>query len=77
MDGIDLHFDEAVLDLIVQKAMENKLGARGLRGICEAIMLDLMYDIPSEKNPPKEFKVALEYAQKKLANESFANLKAA
>lgn len=77
MDGIDLHFDEAVLDLIVQKAMENKLGARGLRGICEAIMLDLMYDIPSDKNPPKEFTVTLDYALKKLVNESFANLKAA
>jgi ATP-dependent Clp protease ATP-binding subunit ClpX len=76
-DGIDLHFEDEVLDLIVEKANENKLGARGLRGICEAIMLDVMFDIPSEKNPPKEFTVTLDYARKKLANESFGNLKAA
>ena len=76
-DGIDLQFDEEVLDLIVEKAVENKLGARGLRGICEAIMLDVMFDIPSEKNPPKQFTVTLGYARKKLANESFGNLKAA
>lgn len=77
IDGIDLHFDNDVLDLIVEKAMENKLGARGLRGICEAIMLDVMYEIPSDKNPPKEFTITLEYARKKLSNESFGNLKAA
>jgi ATP-dependent Clp protease ATP-binding subunit ClpX len=77
IDGIDLHFDNDVLDLIVEKAMENKLGARGLRGICEAIMLDVMFEIPSEKDPPKEFTITLEYARKKLANEAFGNLKAA
>jgi len=77
IDGIDLQFEEDVYNLIVEKAVENKLGARGLRGICEAIMLDVMYEIPSEKNPPKEFTVTLDYARKKLANESFGNLKAA
>jgi len=77
IDGIALHIEDEVLDLIVEKSMENKLGARGLRGICEAIMLDVMYEIPSEKNPPKEFTVTIEYAKKKLANESFGNLKAA
>ncbi len=77
IDQIELHFELEVLDLIVEKALENKLGARGLRGICEAIMLDVMYEIPSEKNPPKEFTITLEYAKKKLANESFGNLKAA
>jgi len=77
IDGIALHIEDEVLDLIVEKSMENKLGARGLRGICEAIMLDVMYEIPSEKNPPKEFTVTLDYAKKKLSNESFGNLKAA
>src|ERR1700744_4145264 len=62
MDEIELEFDEAVYDLIVGKALEYKLGARGLRGICEAIMLDLMYEIPSQKNPPKTFTVTLDYA---------------
>jgi ATP-dependent Clp protease ATP-binding subunit ClpX len=49
MDGVKLSFDKKVLDFIVEKAMEYKLGARGLRGICEAIMMDAMYEIPSSK----------------------------
>lgn len=77
IDNINLHFDNEVYDLIVEKAIENKLGARGLRGICEAIMLDVMFEIPSEKNPPRDFTVTLDYARKKLQNESFGNLKAA
>ncbi|HXB39974.1 MAG TPA: ATP-dependent Clp protease ATP-binding subunit ClpX [Bacteroidia bacterium] len=77
IDGVELHFENEVLDLIVEKAMENKLGARGLRGICEAIMLDVMYEIPSEKTPPKEFTVSTNYAKKKLQNEQFRGLKAA
>jgi ATP-dependent Clp protease ATP-binding subunit ClpX len=77
IDNINLHFDDEVLDLIVEKATENKLGARGLRGICEAIMLDVMFEIPSEKNPPRDFTVTLAYARKKLQNEPFGNLKAA
>ena len=47
LDGVKLSFDEAVLDYIVDKAVEFKLGARGLRSICEAIMMDTMFDIPS------------------------------
>jgi ATP-dependent Clp protease ATP-binding subunit ClpX len=77
MDEIDLHFDEAVYDVIVGKALEYKLGARGLRGICEAIMLDLMYEIPSQKNPPKTFTVTLEYAQQKLSKANLGSLMAA
>ncbi|MBK8847798.1 MAG: ATP-dependent Clp protease ATP-binding subunit ClpX [Bacteroidetes bacterium] len=50
MEKIKLDFDEAALDLIVDKAIEFKLGARGLRSICEAVMLDAMYELPSEKN---------------------------
>ena len=50
MDDITLSFDEQALNLIVEKAIEYKLGARGLRSICEAIMLDAMFDIPSDEN---------------------------
>ena len=49
LDGVKLSFDEAVLDYIVDKAVEFKLGARGLRSICEAIMMDTMFDIPSRE----------------------------
>lgn len=49
MDGIKLKFDEDALDYIVDKAVEYKLGARGLRSIVEAVMMDAMFEIPSEK----------------------------
>src|SRR5574343_328381 len=68
MEGIKLEVDEEVLDLIVDKALEFKLGARGLRGICEAIMLDLMYDLPSNDKAPKSFTITLDYAAEKLKN---------
>ena len=64
MDGIGLTFDEDVFDLIVDKAMEYKLGARGLRSIVESVMMDAMFDVPSEKI--KRFNVTLEYAKKQL-----------
>ena len=64
MDGIKLEFDEAALDFIVDKAMEYKLGARGLRSIVENVMMDAMFDVPSMK--VKEFKVTLDYAKKQL-----------
>ena len=64
MDGIELTFDEDVFDLIVDKAMEYKLGARGLRSIVESVMMDAMFDVPSEKI--KRFNVILEYAKKQL-----------
>ncbi|WP_337950920.1 ATP-dependent Clp protease ATP-binding subunit ClpX [Prevotella sp.] len=64
MDGIELTFDENVFDLIVDKAMEYKLGARGLRSIVESVMMDAMFDVPSEKI--KRFNVTLEYAKKQL-----------
>ena len=51
MDDIKLSFDKEVLDFIVDKAMEYKLGARGLRSICEAIMTDAMFDLPSAEIP--------------------------
>lgn len=76
MDGIELSFDKLVLDFIVEKAMEYKLGARGLRSICEAIMLDAMYEIPSDKNK-KEHKVTLTYAKNKFKKTQLSSLKVA
>lgn len=65
MDGVKLVFDPAVLDLIVDKAVEYKLGARGLRSIVESIMMDAMYEIPSKSQ--KQYKVTLKYAREQLA----------
>jgi ATP-dependent Clp protease ATP-binding subunit ClpX len=64
LEGIEIEFDNAVVDFIVDKAFEYQLGARGLRGICEAILLDYMYEAPSAKNN-KKIKVTLKDAQKK------------
>lgn len=50
MDGIALSFDDDALDYIVDKAVEYRLGARGLRSICEAVMMDSMFELPSRKN---------------------------
>lgn len=66
MDGQQLVIEPEVLDLIVDTSIKNKLGARGLRSICEQIMDDAMYDAPSSKK--KSFTVTLEYAEKKLEN---------
>ncbi len=76
MDGVKLTFEKAVLDLIVEKATEFKLGARGLRSICEAIMLDVMYELPTEKKT-KEVNITLGYAQEKLKKSAISKLKAA
>jgi ATP-dependent Clp protease ATP-binding subunit ClpX len=75
MDGIDLQFENDVLDFIVEKAIEFKLGARGLRSICEAIMMDVMFDMPSKKD--KEITITLEYAKEKLGKTNIQRLKAA
>jgi len=64
MDGIKLTFTPEALKLIVDKAMEYKLGARGLRSIVESIMMDAMFEIPSKRM--KSFDVTAEYAQKQL-----------
>lgn len=64
MDGIDLTFTDEVLDYIVDKAVEFKLGARGLRAICETIMLDAMFEMPSMKS--KDFRITVEYASSRL-----------
>lgn len=77
MEGTRLIFEDEALDYIVEKAVEYKLGARGLRSLCEGIMLDLMYELPSEGNPPAEFVVTLSYAREKLMRSTISRLKAA
>jgi ATP-dependent Clp protease ATP-binding subunit ClpX len=74
MEGTKLEFDEAVLDIIVDKSIEFKLGARGLRGICEAIMTDIMYTLPGEEKPVKQFNVTLDYALDKLKSAKLNHL---
>ena len=73
MDGVTLHFDDEVLDYIVDKADEYKLGARGLRSICEAIIMDAMYEVPSSK--AVEFTVTLDYAKKRIEGRNFSHIK--
>lgn len=65
MDGIKLQIAPEVLDLIVDTAISNKLGARGLRSICERLMTDAMYDAPSSKK--KTFNLTLQYAKSRLS----------
>ena len=74
MDGIKLTFDEEVLEYIVDKAVEFKLGARGLRSIMETIMMDAMFEIPSKR--VKTFKVTLDYAKRQLEKANFDGLNA-
>ena len=74
-DGIALEFDVEALEYIVDKAVEFKLGARGLRSICEAIMMDAMFDLPSQKT--ESMTISLEYAQQKLEKINLKRLKAA
>ncbi|MDE6692330.1 MAG: AAA family ATPase, partial [Muribaculaceae bacterium] len=69
MDGIKLEFEPEALDFIVDKAIEYKLGARGLRSIVETIMIDAMYETPSTGS--KKFIVTKEYAEKKLNEANF------
>lgn len=76
MDGVKITFEKAVLDLIVEKALEFKLGARGLRSICEAIMTDLMFETPSDAST-KSINVTLRYAKDKLKKSTLNKLKVA
>ncbi len=75
MDGIKLKFDEDALDYIVDKAVEYKLGARGLRSIVEAVMMDAMFEIPSEK--VKSFAVTLDYTKQQLDKSHLGQLETA
>jgi len=74
MDNIDLSFTDEVLEYIVDKAIEFKLGARGLRSICEAIMLDAMFELPSSKT--NELSVTSDYARLKMEKIDIKVLKA-
>ena len=65
LDGIDLQISDDVLDFIVETALKYNLGARGLRSICEAVLLDAMYEAPSGKK--KSLKIELPYAKEKIA----------
>jgi ATP-dependent Clp protease ATP-binding subunit ClpX len=74
MDGIKLIFEPEVLDYIVDKAVEFKLGARGLRSICETVMIDPMFEMPSKKE--KELNITLAFATEKIEKANIAMLKA-
>jgi len=75
-EGVELTFTDEAMDYIVDKAMEFNLGARGLRSICEAIMTDAMFDIPSD-DTIKEFEVTREYCEEKINKTNLSRLKAA
>lgn len=77
IDNIKLEFDKEVLDFIVDKAVECKLGARGLRSICESIMVDAMFDLPSNDKEEQIFMVSKDYAVDKLTGDILKNLKVA
>ncbi|RNI39011.1 ATP-dependent Clp protease ATP-binding subunit ClpX [Hanamia caeni] len=75
LEGINLVIEDAVYDFMVEKAMEYKLGARGLRSICESILTDAMYELPSQK--VKTFTVSKEYAERKFSISKLSMLKVA
>jgi ATP-dependent Clp protease ATP-binding subunit ClpX len=75
LDGIELKFDKDVFDFIVDKAIEFELGARGLRSICEAILNEAMYDLPSKNET--EFRVTLDYAKAQFSKSKLAKLRVA
>jgi ATP-dependent Clp protease ATP-binding subunit ClpX len=75
LEGIQLHIEDDVLDFMVEKAVEYKLGARGLRSICESILTDAMFEMPSSKE--KYFTLDLEYAQRKFDKSKMSLLKVA
>ena len=75
MDEIELIFDDEVLDYIVDKAIEFKLGARGLRSITETIMMDEMFEMPSKNE--KKLVISLPYAQSKIEKANINRLKTA
>jgi ATP-dependent Clp protease ATP-binding subunit ClpX len=75
IEGIELEIEEPVLDFMVEKAMEYKLGARGLRSICESILTDAMFEMPSSNE--KHFKLTLEYAVNKFDHARMSLMKVA
>jgi len=75
LEGIELTIEEDVLNFMVEKAMEYKLGARGLRSICEGILTDAMFEMPSTKET--QFNLDLEYAKRKFDKSKLSLLKVA
>ena len=77
MDNVTLAFDDDALDYIVDKALEYKLGARGLRGLMETVMMDLMFELPNRKQSGSAipFTITKEYAAQKLRTEKLVQLK--
>jgi len=76
LEGIRLVFTEDAIEYIAEKALEFNLGARGLRSICEAIMTDAMFDLPSQREV-RYFEVTREYAEEQITRSRLARLKAA
>ena len=75
IDDVNLKFDAEVLDFVVAKAIDFKLGARGLRSICEAILNEAMFELPSKDD--KEFRVTKAYAEAQFSKSKLAKLKVA
>ena len=78
MDNVNLKYDDEALDYIVDKALEYKLGARGLRGLMETVMMDLMFELPTHKHgiePIRDFTITKAYAQEKLERADLFRLK--
>jgi len=76
MEEIELEFKDGAIDFIVEKALEFKLGARGLRSICEAIINDAMFELPSEKNI-SHLVINRAYAEEKFSKSQYSKLKVA
>ncbi len=76
IEGVRLTFDDAVLDFVAEKALDFKLGARGLRSIIEAILIDTMYELPSQKDI-ETFNVTLEFAEQRLSQAQLQKLRVA
>lgn len=76
LEGINLVFEQDALEYIAEKALEYKLGARGLRSICEAVLTDLMYEVPSQSDI-KEISIDREFVEAKLSNDKLQKLKVA
>jgi len=74
MDGIEFEITDEALDFVVEKAIEYKLGARGLRSLCEAILTDAMYELPGTEK--SKLQVTKEYAEDKLNKSTLKTLKA-
>lgn len=77
LEGIQLNFSDDAIDFIASKALEFNLGARGLRSICEAIMTDAMFELPSQRGKISEFLITEAYAREKLSRSKLSQLKAA